>query len=95
MKTTITPAKLESLKNFVKNYLGKNILQIDQTWNCCKYQYRFFVENCDLTEHRDLLHVLEAIFGGAIFFDSSLKGYDVYLCGLKEGCENIAHLYNK
>lgn len=92
---TLTPAKFQALKNFTVNSLGVHVIKIDSTWNCCKYRYRVFVDDTTLGTHYELLPVLEKIFGGAVFLDASLHGYSVYLCSLKNGCENTVNLYNK
>lgn len=69
-----------------------NVRRIDETWNCCKYVYRVFIE-CDGVSccyHNEIKTKLEEWFGVVEYFWD-----DMWLCELKPNCENVTHLYNK
>lgn len=76
----------------IKIYDHVNVRLIDNTWSCCKYVYRVFIEcnEASCVHYDEIKERLEEWFGAAEYFWN-----DVWLCELKPGCENVEHLYNK
>lgn len=90
LSSSITPAQVQALQNFAMNVLGVSLKRIDNTWPCCNYKYRVYFEAKEgFYGSWNLIPVLEAIFGNAIYFWD-----DCYLCGLKEDA-NPNRIYNK
>ena len=61
-----------------------NVLQIDDTWNCCNYKWRVFVKEYPFEKREYILSTLIKWFGAAEYFDHNwTKGHVMFLCGLK------------
>ncbi len=67
-----------------------SVRHIDDTWNCCKYVYRVFVEGATFCDHNEVMATLKEWFGEVEYFWENM-----WLCQLKEGCENKPNLYCK
>ena len=67
-----------------------SVRRIDETWNCCKYVYRVFLTDYTFADYKEVEATLKEWFGEVEYFWENM-----WLCQLKEGCENKPNLYCK
>lgn len=54
-----------------------NVLKIDDTWNCCNYKLRVFVEEKEFSHVEYVLETLKKWFGEAEYFSTNRTDFPV------------------